>query len=107
MTTEEAFQVIDHCVKMGIYAYYIVEEGSPVTVHGIGMMECYEDELISGTNREFFVFDDAMRYMAKLIDKGCFYQYPDNRSLQANSMYRIEPIDQIGIVEHNTTTSER
>ena len=45
--------------------------------------------------------------MAKLIDKGCFYQYPDNRPIQANSMYRIGPIDQIGIVERNITTSER
>lgn len=109
MTIEEAQEVLVHCVKMGVYAYLTTEKDCPVTIYGVGMMECYEDELIRGSNVEIFIFDDAMQHMARLIDKGVYYQYPDGKPFQAQSIYYTGPekSERELLLERNTVISER
>ena len=109
MTIEEAHEVLVHCVKMGVYAYLTTEDDCPVTVYGVGMMECYEDEIIRGSGVEIFIFDDAMQHMARLIDKGVYYQYPDGKPFQAQSIYYTGPekSERELLLERNTVISER
>jgi len=98
MISTEMSDILRCCAKFGIYAVGTVEAECPVTNYGVFFAESYKDtsqstgwKWGSESDVDIFEYEPALSHMVKLIDKGCYYPYPDGQPIKLQSVG--QPID--------------